>query len=239
MPGNVSSRVLRRSVPWLPALALAGLALGCKSKAPAAQPPPAQPVVPEAEIPLIEGFMLEHAALHRVMGVYDACRERLVAQRPFDMRILAGCATIVRGFVEDHHEREEELYIFPLFEKAGLHVDLVAELRTQHRFGRSITDEIQRGSERNPFRNPAESARLRKALAHFNRLYRPHALREDTVVFPNLRHLAGPERLREIGLECEALESQTVGEEAVLTHLRDLESFERQLGIWDLAQYRR
>jgi hypothetical protein len=43
---------------------------------------------------------------------------------------------------EDYHEKLEEDYLFPLFEKAGRLIDLTKVLRAQHQAGRRLTDRV-------------------------------------------------------------------------------------------------
>ena len=45
--------------------------------------------------------------------------------------LLSGSAGIIRTFIEEYHEKQEEDYLFPRFEKAGKLTDLVQVLRQQ------------------------------------------------------------------------------------------------------------
>jgi hemerythrin-like domain-containing protein len=58
-------------------------------------------------------------------------------------------ALLVRKFVEDYHEKLEETFILPEFEKQKKLVDLVTVLREQHQAGRRVTDVVLRNMSKN------------------------------------------------------------------------------------------
>src|SRR5947208_15761150 len=71
-----------------------------------------------------EDLMQEHGLLNRVLLIYDTCRLRLVNQQPLPIEALASAAGIIRTFVEEYHEKQEEDYLFPRFQKAHQLTDL-------------------------------------------------------------------------------------------------------------------
>src|SRR5439155_4170525 len=109
----------------------------------------------------------------------DEAAMRLDKASEVPLDALAGAAGIVRRVIEDYHEKLEEQFLFPRFEQAGKLTDLVATLRKQHLVGRRLTERITTLAKGAPDR-PA----LALALRTFNHMYRPHAAREDTVLFP-------------------------------------------------------
>jgi hypothetical protein len=86
----------------------------------------------EDEITPTEDLMREHGILKRVLLVYREIDRRLDAKRDFPADALADAAGIIRHFIEDYHEKLEEDFLFPRFEKAGNQVDLTRVLREQH-----------------------------------------------------------------------------------------------------------
>ena len=76
--------------------------------------------------------MREHGALERILLIYEDVLRRMHANQDFSPKVLADTAGIVRSFVEDYHEKLEEDYLFPRFEKANKLVDLVDVLLAQH-----------------------------------------------------------------------------------------------------------
>src|SRR5580698_10078412 len=93
------------------------LALGCLRIARAA-PPAADEVTP------VEDLMREHGVLRRVMYLYDETIARIAENREVPADAVAACAAIVRRVIEDYHEKLEENFLFPRFEKAGVLAEL-------------------------------------------------------------------------------------------------------------------
>src|SRR5436190_834892 len=136
----------------------------------------------EEEVTPAEDLMREHGVLRRVMYLYDEAAMRLDRKGDVPFDALIGCAGIVRRVIEDYHEKLEEDFLFPRFEKAGKLADLTAILRKQHQVGRTLTDEIV-ALAKAPLAD-AGRAKLATLVRQFNHMYRPHAAREDTVLFP-------------------------------------------------------
>jgi hemerythrin-like domain-containing protein len=78
---------------------------------------------------------------------------------------------------------------------------------------------------------------LARALRAFERMYRPHAAREDTVLFPAFRGLLGAEAYRELGEQFEEQEHARFGEGGFERTVAEVERFERALDIADLASF--
>jgi hemerythrin-like domain-containing protein len=82
----------------------------------------------EAEVGPPEDLMREHGVLKRILLVYGEALRRIDAKQDFPREALAEAAGIIRSFVEDYHEKLEEDFLFPRFEKANQLVDLVKVL---------------------------------------------------------------------------------------------------------------
>src|SRR3954469_11591958 len=161
---------------------------GCAGATHAAEPPRAGGEEDE-EVTPAEDLMREHGVLRRVMYLYDETSLRLDTQREGPLGALAASAGLVRRVIENYHERLEEDHLFPRFEKAGKLADLTAVLRRQHEVGRTLTEQITQLARASLA--DADRTRLAAVLRRFNHMYRPHAAREDTVLFPELRGLVG------------------------------------------------
>lgn len=182
-----------------------------------------------------EDLMREHGVLDRLLLVYEETRRRLADGAAFEPRALNRAAVLIRSFVEQYHEKLEEEHVFPRFEKAGRHADLVAVLRAQHEAGRRITDVVLQQTTA-PGAS-VDSGTLIRAIEAFLRMYRPHAAREDTVLFPALHEIASAGELAELGEQFEELEERRFGAggfEHVVSQVADLE---RMLGIHELSQF--
>src|SRR5262249_11733972 len=94
---------------------------------------------PEEEVTATEDLMREHGVLNRALLVYEEGLRRLRAKDEVPPDVFLKTATLVKKFVEDYHEKLEENFIFPEFEKARKLADLTAVLRKQHQAGRALT----------------------------------------------------------------------------------------------------
>lgn len=186
----------------------------------------------EAEVTPGEDLMQEHGVIERVLLVYDETARRIERGDAFDGAVVRRAADIVRRFVEDYHERSEEQFVFPRLEAARREVELVAILRRQHQRGREVTDVIARLAGA-----PGEAAELARALRGFERMYRPHAAREDTVVFPAFREVVGRSAYRELGERFEEQEHARFGEHGFEETVAEVARLETSLGIGDLASF--
>lgn len=183
-----------------------------------------------------EDLMQEHGVLNRILLVYDTCRTHLLNKTDFSKEALYSSADIIRTFVEDYHEKQEEDYLFPRFRKANVLVDLVEVLLQQHKAGRTITDQVMQLSKlANPSEN--ETQQLIALLASFNTMYRPHEAREDTVLFPAFRKIVSKHEYDSLGETFEDNEQKRFGKEGFETIVEKVAGIERSLGIYDIAQF--
>ena len=185
----------------------------------------------EAEVTPGEDLMQEHGVLERVLLVYEEAARRLERNEALELTVVTTAAEIVRRFVEDYHERLEEEQVFPRLEAAKREAALVATLRRQHQRGREVTAEIAKLASASP------SPDLAKALRGFIRMYRPHAAREDTVLFPAFRSVVGGAAYRELGEKFEEQEHVRLGEHGFEKAVADVGRLETALGIGDLASF--
>lgn len=191
----------------------------------------------EEAISATEDLMREHGVLNRVLLVYQEGLRRLRSNEEVPPEVFHATASLVRKFVEDYHEKLEETYIFPEFEKQKKLTDLVATLRTQHQAGRKVTDVILRNAVADRFAKVDARQEIIRSCEAFIRMYRPHEAREDTVLFPALRKIVPAKRIDELGEQFEEQEHRFFGEEGFDRTVEQVASIERQLGIYDLAQF--
>ncbi len=114
----------------------------------------------EEKVSPAEDLMREHGLLNRVLLLYEEVDRRLKAKTEFDPQILARAAGIIQRFIEEYHEKLEEDYLFPRFEKARKLKDLLKVLREQHQAGRRLTAEIQRLAAPAPLRDAEQRQKL-------------------------------------------------------------------------------
>lgn len=216
------------------AASAAGLALaGCAttSAAAAGQAAAAEGDHEEAEVTPGEDLMQEHGVLERILLIYDEAARRIDHTEPLDLGVLTRASSIIRRFVEEYHEKLEEQFVFPRLQAASREVDLVAVLLQQHQSGRQLTDEIVRRA------TSSATPELAQVLRSFARMYRPHAAREETVLFPAFRDIVGRGAYRELGEEFEEKEHQLFGEHGFDDTVAEVARLESELGIADLAKF--
>ena len=68
-------------------------------------------------------------------------------------------------------------------------------------------------------------------------MYRPHAAREDTELFPAFREVVGRPGYQELGEQFEDKEHQLFGERGFANTVAEIARLETSLGIADLASF--
>ena len=184
-----------------------------------------------------EDLMREHGVLKRVLLIYGEALRRLDAKQDFPPDALADAAGIIRSFVEDYHEKLEEDFLFPRFEKANQLVDLVKVLRAQHQAGRRVTDITLRFANLQSLKNDSERAQLITSMQQFIRMYNPHEAREDTVLFPAFREIVSPHEFDALGEDFEKKEDELFGEGGFEKVVDRVAGIEKRFGVYDLAQF--
>jgi len=214
-------RVFLRSGIIFSGAALAGAALlrGAKNKK--------QSEEKEIEVGPPEDLMREHGVLKRVLLIYSEALRRLDAKQDFPPD----------AFIEDYHEKLEEDFLFPRFEKANQLVDLVKVLRMQHQAGRRVTDITLRFANLQSLKNDSERAQLIASMQQFVSMYNPHEAREDTVLFPAFRKIVSPHEFDSLGEDFEKKEDELFGEDGFEKVVDRVAGIEKRLGIYDLAQF--
>ena len=184
-----------------------------------------------------EDLMREHGVLKRVLLIYGEGLRRLDAKQDFPPDALSEAAGIIRSFVEDYHEKLEEDFLFPRFEKANQLVDLVKVLRSQHQAGRRVTDITLRFANLQSLKNDSDRAQLITSMQQFIRMYNPHEAREDTVLFPAFRKIVSPHEFDSLGEDFEKKEDELFGEGGFEKVVDRVAGIEKRFSIYDLAQF--
>jgi hemerythrin-like domain-containing protein len=185
----------------------------------------------EEDVSTNEDLMREHGVLNRILLIYDEASRRIQANEKFDAAVVTKSAGIIKSFIEDYHEKLEEDHIFPRFEQAGKLVELTVNLRAQHAMGRRVTERITAAAKNGDMQT------LQTSLAAFNRMYRPHEAREDTVLFPALHSLVSRHEYDAMGEQFESIEHKTFGGDGFDMAVDQVTELEKQFGIYDIAQF--
>jgi hemerythrin-like domain-containing protein len=191
----------------------------------------------EEEVSPPEDLMREHGVLKRILLIYGEAIRRLTADQKLPVEVVLEAAKIIRSFVEDYHEKLEENYLFPRFEKAEKLPDLTRILREQHQAGRRVTDLTMSLATQSMLKHEAERAKFVESLHQFIRMYNPHEAREDTVLFPAFRALVSGHEFDSLGEEFEKKENELFGEDGFERMVDKVAGLEKKLGIYELAQF--
>src|SRR6476646_10787074 len=187
---------------------------------------------PEEDVSTNEDLMREHGVLNRIMLIYDEALRRIQGKEKFDPAVITKSAGLIKSFIEDYHEKLEEDHIFPRFEESGSKLtELTVNLRAQHAVGRKLTEKIAATAK------SGDTKALNSALATFNRMYRPHEAREDTVLFPALHRVVSKHEYDAMGEQFEGIERKTFGSDGFDMAVDKVTELEKQFGIYDISQF--
>lgn len=184
-----------------------------------------------------EDLMREHGIIRRALLIYnEAARRAAQAPQTLPLPGLVQTAKLFRRFAEDYHERAlEETHIFPAVRKlTGPVAKLPDTLLEQHRSGRAITDYILDAAAK-PALSTTEAPRLARVMVSLNRMYEPHAAREDTELFPAWKSALGSKAYAEMGEKFEEIERRTFGGDGFDEALAQIVRIEAEFGLSDLS----
>lgn len=183
-----------------------------------------------------EDLMREHGVLDRVLLLYEAGIRKFASNEDFDPGLITQPAEIIRDFINNYHEKSEEEHVFPRFRQAGKMTDLVDVLLRQHEAGRKVTLTILRLAPSS--RTSADDRKqLVGAMQSFITMYRPHAAREDTDLFPKLKDVVSSNEYDAMAEDFEKKEHALFGEDGFEKMAARVAGLEQQMGIHDLAQF--
>ena len=219
---------------WL--MGAAGLSLFAASPGLAApQSPTGKKSAESVPVTATEDLMREHGVVERLLLIYDTGIRRLSQGEDLDPKILTQAGETMRDFVHDYHEKNEEDQVFPRFKTAGRMVELVTVLQAQHAACRKLTERVIDLAPKSGSKEQREQ--MIHAMQATITMYRPHAAREDTDVFPTLRSLVTPNEFEQIGEALEKSETEKFGADGFEKVVKQVEALEKRLGIDDISQF--
>lgn len=194
-------------------------------------------IMSEGEVSPNEDLMREHGILNRLLLIYQEIVRRIDNHETFPIQTLTESAKLVRNFLENYHEKLEEEYVFPKFEKANQLVDLVKTLKDQHNAGRNLTDYILAHSSEIELKDEIQRMILADYLRLYVRMFRPHEAREDTVLFPAFRKLLPADEYMKLGELFEEREHELFGNDGFEKIVGQVANIEKQLNIYNLSEF--
>ena len=191
------------------------------------------------EVTATEDLMREHGVLRRALLVYSAAAMKLRANASsIAPDALQKTAKLFRAFGEEYHEKKlEEAYIFPAVRKVGGEAASYPDiLVAQHNRGREITDYIISVTQGAKL-GTSNGESLAKSLEAFVLMYRNHAAREDTIIFPAWKHTMTGKQLDEMNDKFEDIEHEQFGEDGFEDAVKQISAIESSLGLADISQF--
>lgn len=191
------------------------------------------------EVTATEDLMREHGILRRALLVYSAVAIKLRADASaIAPDALQKTAKLFRAFGEEYHEKKlEEAFIFPAVKKVGGEAASYPDiLVAQHTRGREITDYIISVTQGTKF-GANNTEPMVKALETFVLMYRNHAAREDTIIFPAWKQTMTGKQLDEMNDKFEDIEHEQFGEDGFEDAVKQISAIESSLGLEDISQF--
>ncbi|HUI83076.1 MAG TPA: hemerythrin domain-containing protein [Candidatus Binatia bacterium] len=193
----------------------------------------------EAEVTATEDLMREHGVLRRALLVYT---ESIPLIRRNAASLDAGAlyrnGVLFRDFGENYHEKMlEEQHIFPVVHKSGGPIATLTDiLLAQHERGREITSYLLAVTKSGRIAT-ANAEPLARSLEAFVLMYRNHAAREDTIVFPAWKKHFSEKQLDELSDQFEDIERKMFGKDGFDDAVEKIGAIEAALGFADLSQF--
>ena len=131
----------------------------------------------------------------------------------------------------------EEKHIFPVVHKnGGVLATLTDVLVAQHVRGRAITDYLL-SVTKNGRVGSSNAEPLARSLEAFVLMYRNHAAREDTLVFPAWKKHFSEKQLDELSDQFEDIEHKMFGKDGFEDAEKTISGIEMNFGFADLTQF--
>jgi hemerythrin-like domain-containing protein len=175
----------------------------------------AAPESKEPEVTATEDLMREHGVLRRALLVYTESTPKIRSNAAsLDATALYRTGILFRDFGENYHEKMlEEEHIFPVVRKGGGEpAKLTDILLAQHARGREITSYLLAVTKSGRIAT-ANAEPLARSLDAFVLMYRNHAAREDTIVFPAWKTHFTNKQLDELSDQFEDIEHKMFGKD--------------------------
>jgi hemerythrin-like domain-containing protein len=193
----------------------------------------------EPEVTATEDLMREHGVLRRALLVYTESIPKIrTDSASLDASALYRTGVLFRDFGENYHEKMlEEEHIFPVVHKGGgAAAKLTEVLLAQHQRGREITSYLLAVTKSGRIAT-ANVEPLARSLEAFVLMYRNHAAREDTIVFPAWKKHFTNKQLDELSDQFEDIEHKMFGKDGFDDAVEKISAIETTLGFADLNQF--
>lgn len=128
----------------------------------------------------VKDFMFEHSILDRILLIFEGIIKN--HNKIIDCKYLKVLILILKIFIENHHEKMEELYVFPSM-KSDNNKKLVKILIEEHKLSRILTSKILKYCDNNDVYNKNIEF-IKSLLQKFIDMYRYHESHENLEIYP-------------------------------------------------------
>lgn len=182
-----------------------------------------------------EELMQEHGVLSRILLIYERLLDIMEVREVPVLDVLSRATGVIRVFIQDHHERIEERFVFRMLRDKNRLPALVDILFNQHRAGRMLVEDITALTASAAI--SASREMLKERMRQFISMYRPHKAREDTELFPVFKAALAPEAYAGFGDEFEKLERRRLGMNGFEKMTAEVAGLEAIMGINQLSAF--
>jgi hemerythrin-like domain-containing protein len=185
----------------------------------------------------MEDLMKEHGFVERILIMYQRMIDMAIRGQDVDVSIINRSAQMIHDYINNHHERDEERYVFPKFKEASYIVDIVDTLKEQHDSSRKIAKELIDLSARGASIGMDDRKRLMYLCGAFSYMYLAHIAHENTILFPVFYDIVSSDYLEDIREKMEEGEKKVLGETGFRGIVGRLSELEKRVGSYDLNQF--
>jgi hemerythrin-like domain-containing protein len=178
-----------------------------------------------------------HAIMERLMIAMESIVARLIDDPGTDVFPLNHAAVAIKEFGAAHHMADEERYLFPKLREAGVMERLIGTLEVQHDRARSITDRLITLTCTGHIDDIGQRNEIAELCMGFIVMYRAHAAREETVLFPAFYEVATENYVDNIGMRMRDEERTLMGDPGLRKLMDNLHRIEAKAGTAELARF--
>lgn len=191
----------------------------------------------EEESSPIEDLMKEHGFIELILVMYQRMIDQAAMGQAVDISVIHRSAEMLKNIVSDHHEKDEELYIFPKFIEANYIVEIIDTLKEQHDRSRIIIKEMMDLSSRGRQIDYDARKRLINLCGAFVYMYLPHIAHEDTILYPTFYDIVSADYVQDIREKMEDEEERLLGETGFRGLIGRVSELEKIVGVHDIDQF--
>ncbi|MCF8029164.1 MAG: hemerythrin domain-containing protein [Desulfobacteraceae bacterium] len=155
----------------------------------------------------------EHRGVETMLDIIENVAGQFAQGRDINARDLDAIIEFLTVFVDRCHHGKEEDFLFPALEAAGVPRDQgpIGVLLQEHEQGRRLVAELRDAAKDFTSGDKAAGKTVEKAALDYVGLLGRHIEKEESVLFPMVLEMLGPEKQAELSEAFEKLEEDRIG----------------------------